>query len=782
MKKLLILVLIFLATVSFVLAQNTSVVFFDGKDFPENVAYSSWGFTTNPMGLADGYGYTPGTPAIWWETSDWNWQGIQFSLAESADLSSIWDSACVEYKLIAPAGINTLSLYLEDASSIRANYNLAEFDALYDGTWKHYKIPLASFVPDSLFDSTQITTFAIEAAVENETISDEMYFDDVWIGDPEVPVHITIFNGRSLSYGIDFEAWGFSNNDLALAIGEGYTPGTNAIVWETSNWNWQGKRFSFNPQDMTDSWMDDSIKIKIKAPAGINDFFLAWKDAEGRRSKRVLDESVVVWDGEWKSLSVPLADFVFEDEEFDVSQIVSFDIEAAEENNTIPERVLLDDIWTGVPSIDVIPPEIPASVMAIDDPAFPYMNFIMWDDVETETGESYNIYASLYPITDLESSGVFCIATDIGEETTVVPHRIYYPLAEGEISYYYAVNCVDQAGNISAGFTTMDTPFSNIGKQRSIISLDVPQDFVADGYFDDWGDVVPFEMDPENNLYSGTIDDANDFSINCYVAVDDTNLYVGFDVIDDVFSWAEENTVAWWEDEGIEFFIGLYEFHYYHSYFFRGEEPDHRLLFLPDKLEMHNGDIYENETANYYFEALGTRDYVIEAKIPFAEMKFVGDADFIPKEGSMIPFEIFGADADVQNTANEGRLQLGDNPALNPYHGGPQTWTFAWIGEPDLTDIDGNDAGIINKYKLSQNYPNPFNPQTRINYNIPTNSNVELVVYNTLGQKVKTLVNKQQVAGKYIVTFDASNLASGVYFYKIKSKDFTKIKKMVLLK
>jgi hypothetical protein len=89
---------------------------------------------------------------------------------------------------------------------------------------------------------------------------------------------------------------------------------------------------------------------------------------------------------------------------------------------------------------------------------------------------------------------------------------------------------------------------------------------------------------------------------------------------------------------------------------------------------------------------------------------------------------------------------------------------------------------IPNKFELFQNYPNPFNPSTLINYQLPVSNNVKLVIYDLVGREVTTLVNEKQQAGKYQVTFDASNYASGVYFYKLVSGDFTQIRKMVVLK
>jgi hypothetical protein len=93
-----------------------------------------------------------------------------------------------------------------------------------------------------------------------------------------------------------------------------------------------------------------------------------------------------------------------------------------------------------------------------------------------------------------------------------------------------------------------------------------------------------------------------------------------------------------------------------------------------------------------------------------------------------------------------------------------------------------NDAAIPVAYQLSQNYPNPFNPSTIIQYNLPNPGIVSLKIFDVLGREVITLVNEEQKAGVYKVSFDASKLSSGVYFYRIQSGSFVSTKKMMLLK
>jgi len=95
---------------------------------------------------------------------------------------------------------------------------------------------------------------------------------------------------------------------------------------------------------------------------------------------------------------------------------------------------------------------------------------------------------------------------------------------------------------------------------------------------------------------------------------------------------------------------------------------------------------------------------------------------------------------------------------------------------------DEPETAIPQKFALQQNYPNPFNPVTVISYQLPVNSEVELSIFNTLGQKVATLVSKPQTAGYYTVNWNASSFPSGVYFYRIKAGNFTDMKKMIFVK
>jgi hypothetical protein len=130
-----------------------------------------------------------------------------------------------------------------------------------------------------------------------------------------------------------------------------------------------------------------------------------------------------------------------------------------------------------------------------------------------------------------------------------------------------------------------------------------------------------------------------------------------------------------------------------------------------------------------------------------------------------------------------------DNAAVDGYdwrmYGHDIRRSHRWYNTP--TSVDEEDLGLPTRFELSQNYPNPFNPETRINYSIAESGNVSLTVYNIIGQEVVRLVDAQQAAGRYEVTWDGSSnsgekVSSGIYFYRLNTDNNFAIKKMLLMK
>jgi len=98
------------------------------------------------------------------------------------------------------------------------------------------------------------------------------------------------------------------------------------------------------------------------------------------------------------------------------------------------------------------------------------------------------------------------------------------------------------------------------------------------------------------------------------------------------------------------------------------------------------------------------------------------------------------------------------------------------------TSIERISETLPTTYSLAQNYPNPFNPSTKINYSVPQESFVKLIVYDILGKEITTLVNEDKAVGNYQVEFNGSNLSSGVYFYRMESGNFSDMKKFIFVR
>jgi poly(3-hydroxybutyrate) depolymerase len=110
-------------------------------------------------------------------------------------------------------------------------------------------------------------------------------------------------------------------------------------------------------------------------------------------------------------------------------------------------------------------------------------------------------------------------------------------------------------------------------------------------------------------------------------------------------------------------------------------------------------------------------------------------------------------------------------------------WVFSQSGSQVQTGTERPSfASLPARSTLSQNYPNPFNPKTVISYQLPINSYLTLKIYDMLGREVATLFDGVRQAGNYVVTFDGSGLASGVYFYRMRAEKFVETKKLVLLR
>jgi len=451
-------------------------------------------------------------------------------------------------------------------------------------------------------------------------------------------------------------------------------------------------------------------------------------------------------------------------------------------NDGIAAVYAFDDVaMVNLGSLDT---ELPVAVEGINSIPGTNYNLVTWTENAGEEGETYSVYASTEPITDVTADGVDVIASGHLEGAPSVVHYLYAPLEDALVSYYYAVVCTDAAQNVGpAGVSA--SAFTNTALGIPTISLDVPTGFVADGFFEDWGDVPYFEMGVTPNSWGissiwGAVDNDADASAKLYLAIDDEFLYVGVDALDNVYN-GYVGDGNWWDMDAFQLFIGLYDQSGpRHAALFRGAEPDYGLVFTNDYLRRDNDGMFtlaNQDDGNYYFEGFNP-DYVIEARISLDSLATAGgfnDAVYSPTNHDRILIEPIMHDNDGSWEGNVQTSSLNNDNAWQT----PGVWNYTFVGD---NTVSIGDVETPANYSLSNNYPNPFNPSTMISYEIPTTEQVRLSVYNVLGQEVMVLVNDVQTAGAHNVQFQAGTLASGIYMYRLEAGSFTSTHKMILMK
>src|SRR3989339_614089 len=438
-----------------------------------------------------------------------------------------------------------------------------------------------------------------------------------------------------------------------------------------------------------------------------------------------------------------------------------------------------------------------------------FSNLVTWIDVPGETGETYSIYYSANPITDVAADGVEPLYTvsAIPENTSVYVHQFYSAKIDKDRTFYYAVTCKDFAGNVSSAGTF--GPVTNKAKGVPTVSINPPTAFVADGNISEWDGITPFVMSAALGTANvppppQVVDGDADCSAEVKVALDNTYLYVMMDVTDDAVFWVDDAST--WQNDAADLYIGFYDSTETHRAYWRGTKPDYHIRFGKFKIRNDGGgaecdsviangntDIVPiGGSENYYWGEKFPSGYIIEARIPLIDLATKRNSpsqttDVISwKVGDRIPFDI-GINDNDGNEADAGHAGV-DRQGMIFYSPSNRdngwryvdSWTYTWISD-EVTGVD-DQPNLVNVYNLNQNYPNPFNPSTKITYSIAEPGLVSIKVFDILGRQVADLVNKQQSAGSYTVDFDAQNLSAGGYLYKIESGSFQAAKKMILLK
>ena len=163
--------------------------------------------------------------------------------------------------------------------------------------------------------------------------------------------------------------------------------------------------------------------------------------------------------------------------------------------------------------------------------------------------------------------------------------------------------------------------------------------------------------------------------------------------------------------------------------------------------------------------------------VRFASQSFVENLN-----GSSKVISINGASYPVAIRAEGIDLLIKDNATGKLINSVVKSGSSITITNENINSIEVSGIAKPAAYELSQNYPNPFNPATMIRFGLPENTRVRLTIYNQIGEQVAELVNGQMEAGYHQITWNASTMSSGVYFYEIKTEKFRSVKKLILMK
>lgn len=675
------------------------------------------------------------------------------------------------YILEDEPGWTKLEIPLEDVGS-----------AAFDGSNGFYRTGWSGIEGNNTLDLDMIKVIAFEISIDGTNTMDihngSIIFDNLSF-EYDMDYSLVFFNGNIVPADKAPFNWGAS---LTVEEGAGQTEGTNALRWDQGT-GWCGSGWDFPAAYMSHVWMNDSLSFWMKAPAGIGFIRFQFESGPGDDKHKVyyqMEEPGGGYDNTWQHYKIPLKDINVYDggSAFDTSAVSTFQFYTGVGNGS---TVYFDNMWTGNYEIDIIPPPDPAPPLVSPGE---YINTVSWIDVANEEGETYNLYYSknLFSSVDEEGVEVVEMGLQVAEGTGTWPHRLLSPLADSTVTYYYGITCADADGNVS-GLAINTSSVTNTAKGITTISMNDMSGFAADGDLSEWSGIQSFDIAPSLGsqiVTNHTVDDDNDLSCQLYLAIDAEYLYFAFDIVDNVI---DTTSASSWLKDSPDLFLGLYNWHGAPHVGYAPEDLHFR--FLPTYGMVDNqGGATATEAANYYWGLQFPTGYVVEGKIALSRLAEITGADvFVPENGMRIPFDYCINDADDGAGTREGIM------CWSPYNDdtsyqSPKYWMYTWLGDRDQI-IVGIEDGIMDiplTFALEQNYPNPFNPSTTISYRLAKVSDVQLIVYNSLGQKVKTIVNTRQVAGEYNINFDASNLASGVYFYRIKAGNFVKVNKMLLMK
>ena len=507
------------------------------------------------------------------------------------------------------------------------------------------------------------------------------------------------------------------------------------------------------------------------------------------------------------------------------------------DNNTGGGNVWIDDVYIGAPDLDLsVADGLPSAMTGVTFEGVEGANTLTW--AENADFGGYNVYFSEDPITDVSGDGVVLLQNVTAAEADggmfMVEHRLEVPHESlAPLDAYYAVTSLSQFGVENPEIMASNSQIANdnLPLQPYIIQLTEEE---GNMLFDNLSaDVVsgagfpafyrPFQVNQDHSQLSENVtlpDSDADNSATLWAGYTDLNeLWIYAEVVDDVVQLAGVNTPPTdaWNFDSIELGFGNYDVRDVeggsvvggspHLDMERGAFADYQFRisahadaagvvmqsfalagFSIDAPPQGSGAAFDLLTD----ESGAEIGYKMLALFPLDAIQNIEENDAVldppgADDIRLVPMTISLNDADGNNREHQITWSLKNNVSNNWWNTPAQWATIAMVGRNQVgdsgTSIETIDAEVPGSYALDQNYPNPFNPQTTIRFALSQSEAVQLTVYDLLGRQVATLINGESLAaGTHQVAFDASNLASGVYIYRLETEGFTQTRQMMLLK
>jgi len=516
-----------------------------------------------------------------------------------------------------------------------------------------------------------------------------------------------------------------------------------------------------------------------------------------------ISDSTVI-PGQWNTISYPVIQYMEAGQLapwFTVSVGVQLFYSVS---NTWTGNIYFDNftlIGIEEPEAEVVSPMVTAEVLTATG-AVPTYQFVRIEWIDNTAGtESYNVYMSEVEITDLTAPSVTRLTNNIPHGEGFWIHRPWSKDGS-ERTYYYAVTAITSDGTETEitgvnviGPITLSTSVT----AKAVYDAEFASKFVLDGLDNEFVEYEDYKLYPESAggvESAGWTVESTDMSWAATFVIDDKYLYISADVTDDdLNAIGNEPKYAGtqpWMGDALEFFIGYYNVNlleHYHN--FRDVDApgsgDWRIAFTAwgtTGTATNNNKSFPGVEATVYQKFTGD-GYIIEARITLDSLAMNNHFEVV--DGAMMPMQINGNDLDPDN-GDEGRtLQANWGTA-----GGHQAWLRpgAWgflevLGGP--SSIDKAVVELPKTFELLNNYPNPFNPITNIRFQLPKTAEVTVIIFDILGNKVRSLESGRREAGVHTIQWDGTNdtgqkVTSGIYFCKFKADEFSKTQKMMLIK